>query len=95
MAIKNILIHLSHDGRSPARQDLAVGFARQHEARQTVSRIPADETVVIGRRSIGVGDLLLSAASDFGADLLGWRLTATRASANWCSAARPATFFSI
>ncbi len=70
MAIKNILIHLSHDGRSPARQDLAVGFARQHEARQTVSRIPADETVVIGRRSIGVGDLLLSAASDFGADFL-------------------------
>lgn len=53
MAIKNILIHLSHDGRSPARQDLAVGFARQHEARLTVSRIPADETAVIGRRSIG------------------------------------------
>ncbi len=40
------------------------------EAHQAVSRIPADETAVIGRRSIGVGDLLLSAASDFGADLL-------------------------
>jgi nucleotide-binding universal stress UspA family protein len=53
--------------------DIAAHLA-QHgvkaEAHQTVSRIPADETAVIGRRSIGVGDLLLSAASDFGADLL-------------------------
>ena len=53
--------------------DIAAHLA-QHgvkaEAHQTVSRIPEDETAIVGRRSIGVADLLLSAASDYGSDLL-------------------------
>lgn len=53
--------------------DIAAHLARHGvaaEVHQTVSRIPENETAVIGRRSLGVGDLLLSAASDFSADLL-------------------------
>lgn len=53
--------------------DIAAHLARhgvEVDVHHTVSRIPEDETAVIGRRSLGVGDLLLSAASDFGADLL-------------------------
>lgn len=40
------------------------------EAHPTVSKLPKDETAVLGARSLRVGDVLLSAASDFSADLL-------------------------
>ena len=59
-------------GHHPAA-DLAAHLARhgvKAEAHHTVSKIPSDETALIGRRSIGIGDLLLSAAMDFGSDLL-------------------------
>lgn len=59
-------------GHIPAA-DMAAHLARhgvKAEAHHTVSRIPSDETALIGRRSIGIGDLLLSAAMDFGSDLL-------------------------
>lgn len=39
-------------------------------AHVTVSRLPEDETAVLGPRSVGIGDLLLSAAFDFSADML-------------------------
>jgi nucleotide-binding universal stress UspA family protein len=59
-------------GHLPAA-DVAAHLARhgvKAEAHHTVSKIPRDETAVIGRRSIGIGDLLLSATMDFGSDLL-------------------------
>lgn len=40
------------------------------EADHTYSKIPASETALFGSRSLKVGDLLLSAAADMGADLL-------------------------
>ncbi len=53
--------------------DIAAHLARHGvkvEAHDTVSKLPASETAVIGPRSMGVGDLLLSAAADFSSDLL-------------------------
>jgi nucleotide-binding universal stress UspA family protein len=40
------------------------------EAHHTVSKVPEAETAVFGSRSLSTGDLLLSAASDFSADLI-------------------------
>lgn len=40
------------------------------EAHDTVSKLPAAETALIGARSISIGDVLLSAAADFSVDLM-------------------------
>ena len=53
-----------------------MALARDQEAHLTAlyvvptPQLPSDETALIGRRSIGISDLLLSAAMDFGYDLL-------------------------
>lgn len=51
-----------------------IAFLAEHgvnaEDHPTVSRRPKEETALFGSNSLSVGDLLLSAAFDFGADLL-------------------------
>jgi len=62
-----------HDADHLPAADVAAHLARhgvKAEAHHTVSKLPRDETAVIGPRSIGIGDLLLSATMDFGSDLL-------------------------
>ena len=68
------LYHINpHDiGKNPATE-VATHLALhgiKAEADHTYSKIPASETALFGARSLKVGDLLLSAASDMGADML-------------------------
>ena len=59
-------------GKNPATA-VATHLARhgiKAQADHTYSKIPASETALFGARSLKVGDLLLSAAADMGADLL-------------------------
>lgn len=70
--VKLYHINPQHPGDDPAT-DVADYLSRHGvaaEADHTHSRIPASETALFGARSLKVGDLLLSAASDMGADML-------------------------
>lgn len=70
--VKLYFVNPAHAGDEPAT-DIASHLARHGinaEADHTFSRIPPSETAVFGARSLKVGDLLLSAAADMGADML-------------------------
>ena len=72
---KQVIVYRVNPPGGPhiAGADLATHLARhgvEAEAHHTVSKLPSAETAVIGARSLSIADLLLSAASDFGVDLM-------------------------
>jgi len=70
--VKLYHINPQHPGDGPATK--VASYLARHginaEADHTHSRIPASETALFGARPLKVGDLLLSAAADMGADML-------------------------